>query len=708
MQQTHPRSKSNPTFIQSVQEVILQGYATFPTQNKRPITPGESWKASVSDINVTEITYPHNEYGIVLHKDDLVIDIDPRNFPAGRKVWSEYKQAFQIDEKIERSRMVRTGSGGLHLYLKKPVGFSTKKKLPKFPGLDFLTEGNYVIGPGSVVNGNPYTLLCHGPTLLAPDEVLNSLVKPLQEHTSIQSTEFRDTHENKSRFIEFLRGQAAPAIEGQGGDIETFKVACRGRDYNLSQEACFDLMFQHYNPRCSPEWAPDELRAKVRNAYTYNTAPAGTRDPVVAFSNISAVVDPDDNAWMRDLDGKGHEYKNTMKNCFLFLKNDKNLKDAFAFNLFSYKLELVKNLPWEKKRHNSYRQVDDLEVGHICLYLAQTYNVEFPVPKIWEALAIVAGEKSYHPIRNHLDELQWDGIPRLDTWLVRYCGTVDTKYTRAVGRKTLIGAVARIYQPGCKFDFVLVLEGKQGAGKSTVCRILGGQYFGDAPIDIHNPKDSIQYVHSHWIIEFAEMVSVRKADVNKLKQFIVAQEDEARPAYARTAKRFARQSIFIGTINPDHIGYLVDDTGNRRFWPVLCGTCDTAALRRDRDQILAEAKHYYEKGEILYLEDEVAMIAEHETRERLVKDPWTVIIFDWLAAHPEVAEVSTEMIYSQVIGGSYMQMNTGHARRIAVALRQAGFSLHVRNGLNVYIRPVVLPAIGMQKMPSPFDVPQKI
>lgn len=707
MQQTPQHSKSNPEFIRAIQETILSGYATFPTADKRPIKEGESWKTAIADINVLEQDYPYGEYGIVLHKDDLVIDIDPRNFPEGRRVWAELKQALFIDDSVENTRVVRTGSGGLHLYLKKPAGFHTRKKIKGFPGLDFLTEGNYVIGPGSVVNGNPYVVLRPGPVLNAPAEILNALTKTLQEHSEIQSEGFRDTPENKQRFMEYLMTQAEPAVEGNGGDMMTFKIACRGRDFNLSQDACYSLMLAHYNPRCTPEWHPEELRAKVRNAYVYNEAPAGTRDPFVVFPEIGEVPE-DDREWMRQLDGKGHEYKNSMKNCFLFLKNDKNLSGAFAFNLFSYKLEIVKNLPWEKKRHNAYRQVDDLEAAHIALYLAQTYNVEFPSQKIWEAMSIVAGEKAYHPIRNQLDSLRWDGIPRLDQWLHRYCGAVDTKYTRAVGRKTLVGAVARIYQPGCKFDFVLVLEGKQGAGKSTVCRILGGEYFGDSPIDIHNPKDSIQYVHSHWIIEFAEMVSVRKADINKLKQFIVAQEDEARPAYARTAKRFARQSIFIGTINPDSIGYLVDDTGNRRFWPVLCGECDTAALRRDRDQLFAEAKTYYEKGEILFLEDDVAMIAEHETRERLVKDPWSVIIFEWIDKHPEVAEVTTEMIYSQVIGGSFMQMNTGHARRIAAALKQCGFDLHQRGGANVYLRHRVLPAVGIPVPPSPFLIQEPL
>jgi len=192
-----------------------------------------------------------------------------------------------------------------------------------------------------------------------------------------------------------------------------------------------------------------------------------------------------------------------------------------------------------------------------------------------------------HPIREWLNSLKWDGVPRLNTWLSTYCGALESEYVNAVGRKTLMGAVARVYEPGIKFDSVLVLEGEQGTGKSTTCAILGGKWFGDAPLDIHNPKDTIEYVHSHWIIEFSEMASTRKADVNALKNFITRQEDDARPAYARVRVRFPRQSIFIGTVNPDNIGYLSDDTGNRRFWPVLCTKFSLEKLRADRDQLFA-------------------------------------------------------------------------------------------------------------------------
>jgi len=345
-------------------------------------------------------------------------------------------------------------------------------------------------------------------------------------------------------------------------------------------------------------------------------------------------------------------------------------------------------MPWEQRRINHYREANDLEVGHIALFLAQTYNVEFPLPKVWDALAIVASDNTRHPIREYLNGLKWDGVERLEKWLEYYCGAQPTPYVRAVGKKTLLGAVGRVYQPGIKFDTVLVLEGEQGCGKSTTCSILGGKWYGDAPIDIHNQKDTIEYIRSHWVVEFSEMASTRKADVNSLKNFITRQEDDARPAYARTRVRFPRQSIFIGTVNPDSVGYLADETGNRRFWPVLCTNFRLEELRKDRDQLFAEAVQCFKTGETLYLQPELFGAALQEAQQRQVKDPWADIITSYVTsgAGKDKDSITTEEIYTTVLGGNYLAMNTSHSRRIAVTLRSLGYTLVRKPEGNVYER----------------------
>ncbi len=676
------------TLFDSIRKYAQEGYATFPTSNKRPLRGGESWKQSFIDVFPEDKNYPYKEFGVVLKPDDLVIDIDPRNFPEGRKVWTEFCDNFQVPKYIQKTTIVQTGSGGMHVYLKKPGVFKIRKNLKDFSGIDFLSEGAYCIGSGSIVKGNKYKYkyINDEEKKEAPAVLLNAIQKQIEEFNLEGNDEARDSEDNKARFIEYLINQTEVAVEGKGGDQKTFIVACKGRDHNLTADATLELLWTHYNPRCFPPWQYVELHNKVRNAYAYATRPAGTADPVAALPDMGDAPIPNDNEWMRQLDTtqKG-AYRNTLNNCVLFINNDKLLKGKFRFNEFTSKIEIYDHLPWEEQRINTMRAINDLEVSHAALYLSRTFRVEFTTSKCWEALHIVANQKTYHPIKDELKSIEWDGVKRLDTWLLYYCGALDSAYTRAVGRKTLIGACARIFNPGCKFDHVLILEGVQGVGKSTTCEILGGKWFGDANFDIQS-KDTVEYVHSHWIIEFAEMATTRKADVNKLKNFITRTTDDTRLPYARARTMFPRQCIFIGTVNPDSIGYLTDDTGNRRFWPVYCKSFKLTQLKKDRDQLLAEALDCYRKGEHLYLTREIEGSAAQETKERIVKDPWNDVISKWIDEHPEILEFTSEMIYTLALGGSTQNLNTGHARRIVSALTLYGAQVSRRSTGMAYIR----------------------
>jgi len=271
-----------------------------------------------------------------------------------------------------------------------------------------------------------------------------------------------------------------------------------------------------------------------------------------------------------------------------------------------------------------------------------------------------------------LETYKWDKVSRVDTWLTKYCGGPDTALNRQIGRKVLCAMIARIYNPGCKFDYVLVLEGVQGIGKSTTCEILGGDWYGDAPVDPRD-KDCIPYLHSKWVIELSEMITTKKTDADRLKNFLSRREDDVRLPYARARQRFPRQCIFIGTINPDDVGYLTDTTGNRRFWPVFCDNFDLDSLKRDREQLLAEATLIYKKGESLTLPHELTKESEEEAMKRLADDPWQWIIAEWAESNRDVLETSTQHIYKNVIGGNAQGMHTGHQRRIALSLKNLGW-----------------------------------
>ena len=238
-----------------------------------------------------------------------------------------------------------------------------------------------------------------------------------------------------------------------------------------------------------------------------------------------------------------------------------------------------------------------------------------------EALAITI---PVHPIRDYLSGLQWDGAPRLDEWLSTYLGAEKTPLNSAVGRIVLVAAVRKIRVPGEKFD-TMVLEGEQGIGKSSAIKILAGQEnFSDQNILTLKSKSQMELLEGVWIYELCELEGLSRAETSKVKAFASRSHDHGRPAYGRFKETRPRQTVFIGTTNEDQ--YLRDPTGNRRFWPVKVGKIDLEGLRRDRDQVFAEAAHREEKGESLVLPEALWPAAQAEQDARVEDDPWTDVL----------------------------------------------------------------------------------
>lgn len=280
-----------------------------------------------------------------------------------------------------------------------------------------------------------------------------------------------------------------------------------------------------------------------------------------------------------------------------------------------------------------------------------------------------ARANSYHPVRDYLDGLAWDGTPRIAALLPKYFSAADTALNRAISAIVLIAAARRVRQPGCKFDEMLVLESEQGRDKSTALTVLAGEWFSDdLPLNADS-KTVIERMHGHWIIEAAELKGMRRGDVEQLKSFLSRRRDKARMAYGRLPVEVPRQSIIIGTTN--HSNYLKDGTGNRRFWPVAVGAIDVEALRRDRDQLWAEAAHREAAGESIRLDPALWADAGEQQEERRVEDPF----FERLEAALGVLQgkVSSEDVWT-LLGVPPGQARTPELNeRRGAAMRRLGF-----------------------------------
>ncbi len=326
--------------------------------------------------------------------------------------------------------------------------------------------------------------------------------------------------------------------------------------------------------------------------------------------------------------------KDTLGNLALILRNDPRLKDI-SYNLHRSGIDIRHDaegnttLPWRQIKPGW----TESDFGALQIYLERVYGLYSPT-KLKSILLAVAAERSYHPIRDYIESLpEWDGVPRLEHLFTDYLGALDTPYNRAVARKMMVAAVARVYQPGVKFDSVVVLVGPQGMGKSSFFAKLGGKWFSDS-LTIGDMKDKTapEKLQGNWLLELGELAGLKKVDVETVKAFITRQDDKFRHSYGYSVEDHPRQCIIVGSTNTND-GFLRDITGNRRFWPV---TCSNSAPHRPWEveqivpQLWAEAYTYHRNGEPLFLTSELEAMANQEQVAALESDVREGMIAEYL------------------------------------------------------------------------------
>ncbi len=304
---------------------------------------------------------------------------------------------------------------------------------------------------------------------------------------------------------------------------------------------------------------------------------------------------------------------------------------VLAFNEFSLGTVALKATPWGVVPKGEWTDHEDRRAAEWL----QKQGILVSVEIAGQAVQTAARDHAFHPVRTYLESLTWDGVERLDRWLSIYIGAEDTEYSRAVGSRWMISAVARIFRPGAKADCCLILEGPQGIRKSTALRTLAGEYFTDELADL-GTKDAAMQTRGVWIIELSELDSLSNSEVARIKAFMSRTTDRFRPPYGMRLVESPRQCVFAGTVN--HSTYLRDETGGRRFWPVTCGRIEIDALARDRDQIWAEAKARFDAGAPWWLDTaELVQMASDQQMERYEGDPWEEIIGPWLEMRSSVS-----------------------------------------------------------------------
>ena len=372
---------------------------------------------------------------------------------------------------------------------------------------------------------------------------------------------------------------------------------------------------------------------------------AGTTPPPIDLATVRAHKD------LRDMLAKGDKgaILKTISNLITILRYDPNLTNLLSYNDFTYEALINRSPPSPDATAPPLagpypRTWTSADISLIHAYIQKTWTAHASQQGIESAMGAEAMLRSFHPVRNWLENIHWDGSPRLNKWLHFAFGANDTDYHTEVGSKFLIAAVRRVRHPGCKFDYMPVLEGPQGIGKSTAAATLfGADWFSDSiPHDLSN-KDSAMALLGIWCLEMAEIEQLIRGEVETIKGFLSRRIDRYRPPFGRGFVSRPRQGILIGTTN--NAEYLRDSTGNRRFWPITCKFADIEWISANRDQLWAEAVGREAAGEDIWITDQDVQKAAAEAQaDRMIEDVWATSIERFLDQRMDASVTVPELL----------------------------------------------------------------
>lgn len=548
------------------------------------------------------------------------------------------------DNLIPRTLRARTGGGGAHLIYEldqwhDAAAISDRRIMRAW---DVKKHGQFLGAPSRHASGAYYEWIDRVPIAKLTDPLFDRIRKPVYAVPSPSSAPAGSAVTRARAYVAAM----PPAISGSGGHNATFAVARKlVHGFGLSEGDAWTLLLE-YNQRCEPPWSERELRHKFDDAGRANLRdPVPSRDlppresesPPPARSSdrrmVAAVPDWKANLiWTESRTGK-QKLVSHVENVMVILSTSPEWTGRIRYDEFRGRI-VLRDPPWSEwhRPHAAESSWTDEDATRMNAWLRREWHAYAFSPTITDVergVEIVARANGYHPVHQYLDALEWDGTPRLRAMATTYFGAASSPYAESVARWWMTSAVARIKNPGCKADHVLILEGRQGRGKSTALEILAGaEWFSDSAIDL-NSKDAFERVRGRWIVELAELDALFRVESSRAKQFFSSKRDDYRPAYARREREQLRQCVFAGTVNEGV--YLKDPSGARRFWPILCQRLDLDALRRDRDQLWAEAVSCFVDGHRWWPEGDEARLLEEEQESRTEHDEWRDRIERYLA-----------------------------------------------------------------------------
>jgi len=373
------------------------------------------------------------------------------------------------------------------------------------------------------------------------------------------------------------------------------------------------------------------------------------------------------------------DYLPCLSNAFEILTHHDDWYNVIAYDDFAGVVVKTKKAPWSKDMAPQDDEVGDWtqnDSRRAAAWLTQEYNCTFTSGVVEEAVQVVADRWHIHPIRDYLNELEWDKKPRIEKFLIEAAAAEDSPYVRAVTKNFFVAGAARIFRPGCKVDTMLILEGEQNIGKSTLFRILFGDTWFLDTLFTPGTKDAYQALRRRWGIEWSELDALSRTELSRVKAFVSSTTDSYRPSYGKSTIDFPRQCVFVGTVNPSG-GYLNDPTGARRFWPVTVGRVDLKRVVEERDQLWAEAVFRYRRNEPWHFRDQkLIRAAAQEAEDRREREPWEHHFRKWLAEHQRTEKgVTTEELLTKAVAMRKDLQDRAAQTKAGKVLRSIGWTV---------------------------------